>query len=338
MAEKQAESALVRASNQFSTIAQDLFNIEVNIILRNNITAQKMPSPRHALLDIGKEYCAALTAMEKQRQRYNRDPNEKSIFFEDENMFEKMRQELGYITEEEQDERRRSKTVFAEVDEDMVVSREIGAELGGFDAFDVLRNWADSLIDDENKERFLLPDQLAVLPRIKDNADLLKGMYSAICRRNKKLNAPSRPADKNLEKLLKKREAESRISPNTIVKLSKRIDYELTIDLTNEYSRSDLVNRDDIEPLPIRDADLVSIGKIWELGTEVIAMQTIVQIDGDVITRLNPNFMDEARYPKLHDYHTQGVNIALKHWSDLVQVAKELIVATTRGIIGSWRE
>ena len=59
MAEKESDTALTRVSNQFSTIAQDLFSIEVNVILRNNITAQKMPSPRHALLDIGKEYCAS---------------------------------------------------------------------------------------------------------------------------------------------------------------------------------------------------------------------------------------------------------------------------------------
>ena len=174
-----------------------------------------------------------------------------------------------------------------------------------------------------------------MLPRIKDNADLIKGMYSAICRRDPVLNDPNRSEDKNLEKLLKKREAASRISPNTIVKLSKQIDNKRTIDLTNEYSRSDLVNSDDIDPLPIRESDVMSIRKIWELGTEVIAMQTIVQIDGDVITRLNPNFLDELRYPKLHDYHNQGVNIALAHWNSLVTVAKELLVATAKGISAS---
>ena len=338
MAEKETESTFTRASKQFSTIAQDLFNIEVNIILRNNISAQKMPNPRHALLDIGKEYCAALEGMEMNRQDYNRDPNAKSLFFEEADMFEMMRQDLGFMTGDEFDERLRSKSVFDEVDEDKVVSHKVGSELGGFDAFDVLRTWADSLIDDENKNKFLDPAQLAVLPRIKDNADLIKGMYSAFCRRDPNLNDPNRPEEENLEKLLAMREAESRISPNTIVKLSKQIDYKRTIDLTNEYSRSDLVNRDDIEPLPIRESDLMSIRKIWELGTEVIAMQTIVQIDGDVITRLNPNFLDETKYPRLHDYHNKGVNIALAHWSTLVNVAKELIVATVRGISGSLGE
>ena len=55
------------------------------------------------------------------------------------------------------------------------------------------------------------------------------------------------------------------------------------------------------------------IRKVWELGTEVIAMQTIVQVDGDVITRLNPTYMNEKRYPNLQTYHNEGVNIALRH-------------------------
>jgi len=37
----------------------------------------------------------------------------------------------------------------------------------------------------------------------------------------------------------------------------------------------------------------------------------------------------------LHDYHNQGVNIALAHWNSLVTVAKELLVATAKGISAS---
>lgn len=315
-------------TEQFAEIAKDLFSIEVNIILRDNITAQKMPNSRHALLDIGKEYCAALDEMEVWRQQYRQQPGAKSVLFE-ENMFDMMRRDLGYVTEEELS-RRKS---IEPVDEDKIVSHKVGVELGGFDAFDVLRNWADSIIDDMNKEIFLSPYQLSTLPRIKDNADLIKGMYSALCRRDPILNDPSLPDEQNLEKQLALM-PEDRMNPNTIVNVSKRVNYQRAIELTNEYSRSDLVNLDEIPPLPISEAHLVTIRKIWELGTEVIAMQTIVQVDGDVITRLNPYYMDETRYPKLQEYHNRGVSIALEHWSNLVNVAKELIVATTKAISG----
>jgi hypothetical protein len=326
--QKAAGESRSTITDQFVDIATDLFSIEVNIILRDNITAQKMPNVRHALLDIGKEYCAALAEMEIWRQQYRQQQGMSSVSLQD-NIFDTMRQELGYVTEQELLQRNDAELM----NKDMIVSHRVDTELGGFDAFDVLRNWADSIIDDMNKEIFLSPYQLSVLPRIKDNADVIKGIYSTLCRHDLVLNDPDLPDERNLEKQLELM-PEDRMNPNTIVKVSKWLNFERTIELTNGYSRSDLVNSDDIPPLPISEAHLVTIRKIWELGTEVIAMQTIVQVDGDVITRLNPYYLDETRYPKLQDYHNRGVSVALEHWVNLVNVAKELIVATTQAISG----
>jgi hypothetical protein len=61
-------------------------------------------------------------------------------------------------------------------------------------------------------------------------------------------------------------------------------------------------------------------------------MQTIIQVDGDVITRLNSNFLDNAHYPKARAYHNKGIEIALEHWAGLVTVAKELMRAAGQGI------
>jgi hypothetical protein len=326
MTEKKDDNLLTQVSDQFTSIAQDLFNIEVNIILRHNITAQKMPSPRHALLDIGKEYCAALEAMETRRQNYLRVMGQDTLAF-DEDMFDVVRRKFDFLTAGECAAR-------PDVDPDdygRLISPTIRDELGGFDAFDVIRTWADDFLDDPNHDNYLKTSQLSVLPRIKDNSDLLKGLYSAICRRDPALNDPQLPQEKNLAVQLRAI-PEEKLNPNTVVKLSKQLHPEHTIDLTNEYTRSDLVTSDRIRPLPLRDQELVLIRKVWELGTEVIAMQTIVQVDGDVITRLNPDFMDEEAYPRLHDYHNQGVNIALQHWASLVNVARELIVAAAKGI------
>ncbi|MBE2221332.1 MAG: hypothetical protein IAF02_07315 [Anaerolineae bacterium] len=332
MADKDPGSTLSTVSDQFTNIAQDLFNIEVNIILRNNITAQKMPNPRHALLDIGKEYCKALDEMEVWRRHYYSQKSEEQAQPSDDALFEVMRREFGYLTEDEGSAQNIDMANY-----ERRVSHNVSDELGGFDAFDVLRNWADSFMDDLAKDIYLSPEQLSILPRIKDNADLIKGMYSSICRRDPVLNDPKKPPEKNLAKRLELM-PEDKMNPNTVVKLSKEIDPAHTIDLTNEYTRSDLVNKAGIQPLPLRDSEMVMIRKVWELGTEVIAMQTIVQVDGDVITRLNPIYLDETTYPRLHDYHNKGVNIALEHWSSLVNVAKELIIATARGISGRLSE
>ena len=42
--------------DQIGKIAEDLVNVEVNIILGSDITGKKMPKPRHAFIDVGKEY------------------------------------------------------------------------------------------------------------------------------------------------------------------------------------------------------------------------------------------------------------------------------------------
>jgi hypothetical protein len=326
MAEQNADNSLAKISQQFTDIAKDLFNIEVNLILRSSIAGQKMPGPRHALLDIGKEYCAALSEMEIWRQDHLLKMGETAIGY-NVDMFEAKRREMGYFTQTEA-------AVKAEIDPndyDRMVSHDVSEELGGFDAFDVLRNWANSFLKDLAKESYLSPEQLAVLPRIKDNADLLKGIFSALCLRDPVLNDPQLAGSENLAIQLRSM-AEKERTPNKVVKLSKQLNRERTIDLTNEYNRADLVTRDNIKPLPLREQDLVLIRKVWELGTEVIAMQTIIQLDGDVITRINPSFMNETRYPKLQSYHNQALAVALEHWSDLVTVAKELIVSAARGI------
>ena len=318
----QVESSVLEKIND---VAQDLFNIEVNIILRDNITAQKMPNPRHALLDIGKEYCAALEEMERWRQQHLGTTGEKAY------EFEAMRQAYGFYTQDECADH----GITDPQNYERLVSAKIGDELGGFDAFDVIRNWAASMLEDWNNVSYLSPAQIAALPRIKDNADLLKGMYSSICRRDPKLNTP----DANGKTLKEELDSmpEGAMNPNTVVKLSKKRNPSRTIALTNEYTRSDLVNRDDIIPLPLRESELVLIRKVWELGVEVIAMQTIVQVDGDVITRLNPIYLDDAQFPTMREYHHKAVEIAIAHWSKLIDVAKELIVATAEGISGRIR-
>jgi hypothetical protein len=70
--------------------------------------------------------------------------------------------------------------------------------------------------------------------------------------------------------------------------------------------------------------DVVTIRKAWELGTEVIVMQTVAQVDGDVVTRLNQAFMAPEQQP-LRDVHSQGVNTALAQWNSLVQTVLSIL-------------
>jgi hypothetical protein len=69
-----------------------------------------------------------------------------------------------------------------------------------------------------------------------------------------------------------------------------------------------------------RDA-LVKLRKIWEFGTEKVAMQTVIQIDGDVISRVQAG-RDNLENQVLHHIHRGAVEVSFQHWSFLVKTAE----------------
>jgi hypothetical protein len=74
----------------------------------------------------------------------------------------------------------------------------------------------------------------------------------------------------------------------------------------------------------INKKDLVQLRKIWEIGTEDIVMQTVIQIDGDVVTRIIPEYATNEN-SALHKFHELGVNVSLKYWGSLIELARKLL-------------
>jgi hypothetical protein len=72
--------------------------------------------------------------------------------------------------------------------------------------------------------------------------------------------------------------------------------------------------------------DVLIVRKVWEVGTESIAMQTVAQIDGDVVTRIQAARATLADQP-IHDLHREAVGNAMKHWQFLVET---LVTITTK--------
>lgn len=284
------------AKEQFSRIANDLMNIEVNIILKEEIPVQKMPDPRHALIDIGKMYWKELRT-------------------------------LSYLAEP---------CLDPNVPDIEVSEWETNQWFGSFAAFDAIRNWADEILDciDQRGEQLStqVKTDLSILSRIKDNSDQIKGIYTSLILR-----------DKNLEEFLIqsniKLERHEIKNPNEVVDKIPA-EYERKHYLTNCFSRAQLVmalsQKAKYPPLDLTPDELVLLRKIWEIGVEVVAMQTVIQVDGDVMTRIHPNYLSD-HYKVLHDYHNEGVGISLRYWKDLVNVAKDLVIAVTQGITGRLR-
>jgi hypothetical protein len=70
--------------------------------------------------------------------------------------------------------------------------------------------------------------------------------------------------------------------------------------------------------LPLTADENLVIRKAWEVGTETVVMQTVAQLDGDVVTRVQQARMAAADRP-LHDLHRSGIATALEHWQFLIQ-------------------
>jgi hypothetical protein len=65
----------------------------------------------------------------------------------------------------------------------------------------------------------------------------------------------------------------------------------------------------------------VTLRKIWEIGAEEIVMQTVIHIDGDVMTRVQPDKVGDAELCAIHD---ASVATSVKLWQGLVSTLRVL--------------
>jgi hypothetical protein len=211
-------------------IAQDLTSLEVNTIIKHDMTGRKMPKPRHALIDIAESYRIKLT-------------------------------DLGFPLE-------------------------TGAvKPGSFDSFDHIRERAAEGILKFKKKAAKKPlddDQesdLVLLHRIKRMSDQIKGMMKSFEKRG-------------------------------------------VAAWNNDISRADIEKQ--APDLDLATEELVLIRKIWDMGLERIAMQTVIQLDGDVITRIQAKYADKDS-KVIHSIHNQSVAASMKFWGQLTRIVKDIL-------------
>jgi len=221
---KRAPASKIPLVDQLKTVFENLFHLEINTIIKDNMTGQKMPAPEHALVDLAAQYDFELTKYGSPRGELDtREPT------------------------------------------------------GGPAEFERLRIRSAQLISEWSKDPALSSEQrseLYILCRIRDNADQLKSVFEAIAQRGKKV-------------------------PD---------------DLTH-------ANADQNQVELLAD-EFLMLRKAWEIGVEQIAFQTVVQLDGDVVTRVQPRFAatSEQAIWKVHDMSLQA---SLSFWRQLVDVLEE---------------
>jgi hypothetical protein len=81
--------------------------------------------------------------------------------------------------------------------------------------------------------------------------------------------------------------------------------------------------------LPVSSDEMVTLRKVWEIGVESVVMQTVIQLDGDIITRIQRG-QEVASNKPLHDLHQEAVGNALRHWQFLAQTVAQFLTSTLR--------
>lgn len=83
-----------------------------------------------------------------------------------------------------------------------------------------------------------------------------------------------------------------------------------------------------------RKEDLLILRKAWEVSTENVVMQTVAQVDGDIVTRIKPSYAvptNNAQYV----VHMNMVSTALEHWRFLFATIATFTLGAFRDFFSS---
>jgi len=76
--------------------------------------------------------------------------------------------------------------------------------------------------------------------------------------------------------------------------------------------------------LPLSASELAELRKVWELRTATVSMQTVVQLDGDVITRIDAEPGSQVDQDLLA-LHRSMVGTSAEHWQFLIEAVGKVV-------------
>ncbi|MFV8751596.1 hypothetical protein ACNOYE_13715 [Nannocystaceae bacterium ST9] len=283
-------------------IFADLLNLEVNTIIKSNMTAEKAPSVPFALLDIIQEYAEFLRDLgvnlepyltpsaDECMRRMNSKPDE---FDEQTGLWPAFEQAWGAP---------KTDWVFT-----------MDHVRNGWDSFERLRIATIDLV--AHRQDLAESDRVA-LARISENCAQLKFIVQGL----QQARAESPWWTRLWAKLWPNQPQWSDFVPKTRTELLK-------------------VRRKRVPLAELGLDERSTIRKIWEMGTELIVAQTCIQLDGDVITRLSTDLVhghDPEVRAMLLTVHRESTSLGVQHWKFLIDTATK-VVDSAKGTFGRKR-
>ena len=275
-----------RASKGLTELGRDIVTIEVNTLASTGISGHKMPWYPHALLDIAGTYVKWFELIRGIDLTH---------------MFDSDLRRVQARIEPFEHPRKSDLT-------------------NGWSTFDRLRRVAARVVLEEVDTAFREnreADQrcLEIARRIQRNCDQLKAMISYTRRQPEWTQFLVAQTESNKDKM----GLEVDKTTNDADKVYRSVDIGLT--------RGELITRvhdSKGDPARLSGEDAARLRKIWEIGTDQIVAQTIIHMDGDVVTRFNRQG-EAIDFSRMVEVHKSGIDVSLTHWRTMLGVLERLI-------------
>lgn len=277
-------STFKRASRGLTELGRDIVTIEVNTLASTGISGHKMPWYPHALLDIAVTYVKWFELIRGIDLSY---------------MFDIGLRRVEARIEPFEHSRRTDLT-------------------NGWSTFDRLRRIAAKVVMEEmeaarQEDRETDLRRLEIARRIQRNCDQLKAMIGYTRRQ------PEWTQFLVAQPVSNRKELEPDRTTSDTDERYRDVDIGLT--------RGDLITRvhdSKGDPPRLSGEEAARLRKIWEIGTDQIVAQTIIHMDGDVVTRFNREG-EMADFSRMLEVHKSGIDVSLSHWRTMLEVLERLI-------------
>ena len=261
----------------FKKLAQDLLNIEINTIVKSEMSATKLPSSRRQAL-----YEIAWSYDDKLKEYAVRNP----AYWE----FAGIRS-FGELRDRAKDGARKYEETMGTLP-----------------------------LDDQPGIR----EKIKMLERIQYQSSQIVGVFKRLEQQVKKKTAKklpgylSAPDPKKVEDLKELDGKEKAVSD----KKSQL--------WNNDIERSDMNQVPDLELTP---EEVTLIRKAWEIGTQKIVLQTVIQADGDVTTYISEAFLRNIN-DTLLTIHNDSIVTSVGFWQNLVKTFSEMVGKAFNLVLG----
>ena len=185
---------------------------------------------------------------------------------------------------------------------------------GGRMSFFFFKVEARRELEELGKRSKLEPEEQRRFHRLERIWSNSRAIYSILCTCDPALRDEERPLVVVANAAPPKDDRRAPITPNPLL---------CNDGLTKEYIEARYATKQ-LPPLKLTRRQVTRLRKIWEIGLETIVMQTVVQIDGDVVTRVDPDQLTRES-ALLLEIHNRSIGVSVGYWKELVQLAATLV-------------